>query len=219
METILTAFEALEFLKKKEFPVLESKIAKKEEEALFYAKEIGFPVTLKISSKKVIHKSGIRGVRTFIVDAEGVRRAFRDLLDSFYSIFREDDLEGIIVQKMGFGFEMIVGVYEDINFGPVIMVGQGGIYVEDVGDVTFRLLPITERDATSMFEDISVSKVVRSKRIADFDVLKFLQFVKKVSDLATQRPEIKEMDLNPVFVSKEVMICDARIRLLGARSV
>ncbi|MCX7857763.1 MAG: acetate--CoA ligase family protein [Deltaproteobacteria bacterium] len=213
MDKLLLGMEALDFLKNEGFPVLRSIIAKSPGQALTNAEMIGYPVVLKISSKKVIHKTEIGGVKTQIINDVGLMNAFDELIEKFVSSFDREYLEGVIVQESGKGLEFIVGVYEDKQFGPVIMLGHGGIHVEALNDVSFRLLPIRKRDARLMIEDLLISKVLFSSRQDEIDALLIEEFLIKVSNLVEKNPKIKEMDLNPVFVSKEIKICDARIRL------
>jgi len=213
MGDLLLGIEALQFLKEEGFSVLESRVAKEEEEAVRIAREIGFPITLKISSKRVLHKTEIGGVRTGIIDEGEVRKNFNDLLEQLFISIGKECIEGIIVQESGKGFELTVGIYEDSQFGKVIMFGQGGIYVEALADVTFRLLPIKRKDAKSMIEELSISKALFSPRQNYANLKSVEDFLIKVSDLTMRRPEIKELDLNPVFLAENMKICDARIKL------
>lgn len=213
MDMLLHGIEALGFLKQEGFFVLKSKLATSEDEALACAKDIGFPITLKVLSKKALHKTEIGGVKTGIINEDGLRRGFNELVESCALSIGKAHLEGIIVQELGRGFEFIVGIYEDRQFGRVIMFGQGGIFVEALGNVTFRLLPINKRDARSMIEDLYISKALFSSRNRWADTKVIEDFLFEISDLLGRKPEIKEMDLNPVFVSNSAKICDARIKL------
>ncbi|MEM4450513.1 MAG: acetate--CoA ligase family protein [Nitrososphaerota archaeon] len=208
---ILVGIEALDFLEREGFPVLKSKLVKTENEAVSCAKEIGFPVVLKISCEKVIHKTDMGGVIIGAVNEEAVRKGFNDLLKRFSSVIGDRESDGIIVQEYGIGFELIIGVYKDQQFGPVIMLGSGGIYAEDISDVTFRLLPIKIKDAELMIQDLTASKILFStRRRINVNILK--KFLVKVSNFVSKKPLIIEMDLNPIFVSREIRICDARLR-------
>ncbi|MCX7965391.1 MAG: acetate--CoA ligase family protein [Syntrophorhabdaceae bacterium] len=213
METFLLGMDALEFLRRQGFSVLESKIAISEETAASIAKDIGFPVTLKISSKTVIHKTELQGVRAFLINEKEVRSAFNELVHIFNITGRVKELDGIIIQEIGKGLEFIVGVYEDRQFGHVIMFGQGGIYVEALRDITFRPLPIDKKDAKEMIEELSISKILSSPRQKKINPDMIVDFLLQISQLIENNKTIEEMDLNPVFVSDKIKICDARLKI------
>ncbi len=205
---VLLGIDALKFLEEEGFPVLRSRLAVTEEEAVEIAREIGFPVTLKISGKKTFHKTDLGGVKTGICEELSLRKAFRELKD-----LGLEELKGIIVQEEGRGLEIIIGVHSDTNFGKVLMVGQGGIYTDLLGDVAFRLLPLSEKDARSIIDDLSISKIFSSKR-KELKRVALEELVMRVAELAIKK-SIIEMDLNPVFLLDEAKICDAKIELKG----
>jgi len=210
--------EALEFLKKEGFPILESRITISEETAAAHAKVIGFPVTLKISSKTIIHKTEFNGVKTLLLNEKEVKSAFNEIVHTFNILGIVRDLDGIIVQKMGRGLEFIAGVYMDRQFGHVIMFGQGGIYVEALKDVTFRPIPITRKDAKAMIEELNIWKIITSPRQKKINPAMIEDFLLKISDFVEKNNMIEEMDLNPVFISEEINICDARIKICSENS-
>jgi len=127
LESLLLGINALTFLEKEGFPLLKSYLAQNEKEAASRSLEIGYPVTLKISSPDMIHKTEAGGIRVSLKDEIEVRHAFRELVDSFSSSYPEKWLDGIIVQKQGSGIEVIVGMLKDLQFGPVLMFGLGRI--------------------------------------------------------------------------------------------
>jgi succinyl-CoA synthetase beta subunit len=216
MESLLLGVEALSFLQEEGFPVLKSLLAHNEDDAARKALEIGLPVTLKPSSQDVIHKTETGGIRVSLKDEAEVRQAFRDIVKTFTSNFPEKRLDGVIVQKQGSGLEVIVGMLRDLQFGPVLMFGLGGVFVEAMKDVTFRLIPIETTDAKDMMEGLKGYDVLRNPRSGTIDLPAVEKLLVRISAFITHHPEIWEMDLNPVFVSSHgVQICDARIMVSG----
>ena len=216
MESLVLGVEALTFLEKEGFPVLKSCLARNEDEAANKASEIGFPVTLKISSPDVIHKTEARGIRPLLKDKIEVRQAFRELVESFASSYPEKWLDGIIVQRQGSGLEVIVGMLQDPQFGPVLMFGLGGIFVEAMKDVVFRLIPIETSDTKDMMEELKSYDVLRKPRSGPMDLMAVENLLFLFSTFIINHPEVQEMDINPLFVStlgSGVHICDARIKL------
>lgn len=213
MEDLLLGIEALEFLKNEGFSVLQSRLAISEETAAEIAKDIGFPVTVKISSKTVIHKTELDGVKNFLLNEKEVRSAFNELVHLFGISGRIRELNGIIIQESGKGLEFIVGVYKDRQFGHVIMFGYGGIYVEALKDVTFRPLPIERKDAKEMIKELSAWKILSSPRQKRIDPAIIEEFLLQISQFVERNKKIEEMDLNPVFISDSIKICDARLKI------
>ncbi|MCX8110533.1 MAG: acetate--CoA ligase family protein [Syntrophorhabdaceae bacterium] len=212
MEKIILNVDALDFLEKEGFKVLKNRLAKDEEEAAQIASEIGFPVSMKVCSSHVVHKTEVDGVRYPINNTSEVREAFLELKKNFKIFHPEKFLEGIMVQRLGRGIEMIVGVHTDQQFGPVIMFGLGGIFVEAIKDISFRMIPINKKDARDMIEELSAYKILTSPRQRGIDINLIVDFLIKVSQFITLHSEVREMDMNPVFVSaKGLYVCDARI--------
>jgi succinyl-CoA synthetase beta subunit len=217
VELLLLGVDALVFLEKKGFPALRSHLARNEDEAAAQASEIGFPVTLKISSPDAIHKTEAKGIKVSLKDEIEVRQAFRELVESFASSYPEKWLDGIIVQKQGSGLEVIVGMLRDPQFGPVLMFGLGGVFVEAMKDVSFRLIPIEAIDAMDMMEELKGYGVLRNPRSGPIDLPAVENFLIQASRFIMNHPEIQEMDINPLFVSPlgfGVQVCDARIKVL-----
>ncbi len=186
-----------------------SHVAVTVDDAVEMSRTIGYPVVLKIVSPDVIHKTDAGGVKLNVRNEEGVRKAFQEIMDAF----KNCTVLGVSVQKMADpGIEAIIGVTRDPSFGPVLMFGLGGVFVEVLKDVTFRILPINEDDASEMIEEIKGVSLLKGYRgqAADIDALRGLLL--KVSDLVTEHPEIREMDLNPVFLYPSgCLAVDARI--------
>ncbi len=183
-----------------------------EEEAVGAASDIGGPVVLKIVSAEALHKSDVGGVVLDIVGEEAVRDAFRSVTASVMSF------DGVLVQEMvACGHEVLIGMSEDPNFGPLMVYGLGGIYVELLADVAFRLNPLTDIDAAEMMQEIKGARLLEGYRNLPLgDVAAVQSTLLRVSALIALVPEITEMDLNPVKVlepGKGVRVVDARIRL------
>ena len=210
---MMLSVDAVTFLEKEGFPVLRSRLAATEDEGGARAAEIGFPVTLKLSSPDVIHKTEADGIRVALRDAAEVRQAFREIVGSFTTGNPGKGLDGVMVQEQGSGAEVIVGMLTDAQFGPVLMCGLGGIFVEAMKDVTFRLVPIERRDAREMLEELKGYGALRNPRKGPIDRAEVEDFLLGVSAFLRDHPEVREMDLNPVFIStRGVRICDARIK-------
>lgn len=188
-----------------------SLVARSEDEAVKLFRSIGSPVALKILSPEVIHKSDAGGVKLNLQNEDQVREAYRQIISSF----RDKTVTGVSVQDMAKpGVEVIIGVTSDPTFGPVMMFGLGGIFVEVLKDVSFRSIPLSEYDAEDMIEEIRGYALLKGYRGPTSDVPALRDLLLKLSELVMENPEIKEMDLNPVFVyPKGYRVVDARIIL------
>lgn len=214
MERLLLGMDALDFLAKEGFPVLKSGLAKDANEAASIASEIGFPVALKVSSPDVIHKTETGGIMVALRDAGETREAFKKITDTFISDNPGKRLAGVIVQKMGSGLELIVGLLKDQQFGPVLMFGIGGIFVEAMKDVSFRCIPIDARDAKEMVEELRAYRVLKNPRKEMIDLSVIENFLLQISRLVEKHHNIYEMDINPVFISSTgISVCDVRIKI------
>ncbi len=208
--------EAHEVLKAYGFPVLEFRLAKNEQECLQYAGEIGYPVALKIVSPDILHKVDVGGVRLNIEDEAGLKRAYKDILYSVKPAKTEVNIWGILVQKMAKGGkETIIGMNRDPNFGALLMFGLGGVYVEVLKDVTFRIAPIRELSAQRMIKEIRGYKILEGYRgEMPSDIAAIAECLKRLSQLVTDFEEIEELDINPLLVfekGKGARVVDARI--------
>lgn len=186
-------------------------VARSEDEAVKLFRSIGSAVALKILSPDVIHKSDAGGVKLNLQNEDQVREAYRQIIDSF----RDKTVTGISVQEMAKpGLEVIIGVTSDPTFGPVMMFGLGGVFVEVLKDVSFRSIPLSEYDAEDMIEEIKGYSILKGYRGSAADVVGLRDLLLKLSDLVMENPEIKEMDLNPVLVyAQGYRVVDARIIL------
>jgi acyl-CoA synthetase (NDP forming) len=212
--TSLSPADSIGFLAHEGIRVVPSRRAETEEEAAAAAGEIGYPVAVKMNSPDVTHKSDVGGVILSVKDEAGVRKAFGDLV----RIVKRLDARqgGVLVSGMAPpGHEIIVGVTRDLQFGHAVMFGMGGTLVEVLRDVSFRIVPFSEKDAAEMIGETRGAKLlngVRGGKPADVAALRKL--LVQISDLVARHEEIDEMDLNPVIVhEKGLTVVDARVVL------
>ena len=214
--TSLTECEAKDVLGQAGIRVVETKLARSKEEAVIISKQMGFPVVLKIASPDVIHKSDSGGVELGLDGEIEVTVAYESITSTVRQLNHTAHIEGVSVQSMARpGVEVIVGMSKDPQFGPVIMFGLGGVLVEILKDVSFRLVPLTERDAREMITEIKGYHLLegyRGKESCDIHCLERLLL--QVSDFVARNSEVKELDLNPVFAYGDGAVAvDARIML------
>ncbi len=208
--------EAKELLKEYGIPVPDFKLIKSDEEIIGLTKEINFPIAMKIVSPDIIHKSDTGGVKVGIKDEEEAMAAYQKIISKAKKYNKEAQIYGVITYSMiPQTTEAIIGMMKDLHFGPVIMFGLGGIFVEILKDISFRILPLEERDAREMITEIKgyeILKGVRDKPLRDIKAIE--EVLMKVSKLTMENPEISEIDLNPVFVfDKGLQVVDARMIL------
>jgi len=197
-------------------PVTRFKLAKNEAQAVEFAEEIGYPVVLKIVSPDVIHKSDVGGVTINIKDAEDVQKAYERIMDSVKRHQPNAKIVGVLVQEMApQSTEIIVGATKDPQFGPTLMFGLGGIFVEILKDVIFRIAPITEDEAREMITAIKAYPLLKGYRnTPPADIEAIVKILLNTSELVMDHQEIKELDLNPIMVyEKGAKTVDARIIL------
>ncbi len=214
--TLLTEVESKQLLEEVGIRVIGAKLAKSAKDAVARSKEFGFPVVLKIASPDVVHKSDIGGVKVGLANSTQVSKAYKEIVTAVKQKQPGARIHGVSVQTMAKpGVEVIIGMSKDAQFGPVIMFGLGGILVEILKDVSFRIVPLTKRDAREMIRDIKGYPVLEGYRGQDpSDVGALEDMILKVSTFVEQNPEIKELDLNPVFAYKDGAVAvDARIVL------
>ena len=214
--SVLTEIEAKRIIKEAGISITETRLATDLKETLKICKETGFPVVLKIASPDITHKTDAGGVKTGLKDAKEIKKAYADITASVKAKYPHAKIEGVSVQPMARpGIEIIIGTSRDPQFGPVIMFGLGGIFVEVLKDVSFRLIPIEKRDAEEMLEEIKGKALLngyRGQEPASKEAL--VDVLMKVSALVAKTPAIKELDLNPVFAYKDSAVAvDARIIL------
>jgi acetyl-CoA synthetase (ADP-forming) len=197
-------------------PVTKFKLAKNEDEAVKFAEEIGFPVVLKIVSPDIIHKSDIGGVILNLKNAKEVKAAYKQIMENVKKRRKDAKILGVIVQEMAPpSTEVIVGAIKDPQFGPTLMFGLGGVFVEILKDVTFKVAPITEEEAREMLTEIKAYPLLKGYRnLPPADTEALVKILLNTSRLVTEHMEIKELDLNPIMVyEKGAKTVDARIIL------
>jgi acyl-CoA synthetase (NDP forming) len=214
--SILTEFESKRIIKQVGIPVVETKLAKTQKEASLLSQKMGFPVVLKIASPDVIHKSDSGGVKLSITSVAEVKKAYDEILKKVGKQYPRAVIHGVSVQKMVRpGTEVIVGVSKDPQFGPVIMFGLGGIFVELLKDVSFRVIPVERRDVQEMIKEIKGYPLLegyRGKEPANIPAL--VEIILKLSRWIEENPKIKELELNPLFAYRDkALAVDARIVL------
>jgi len=208
--------EAKELLKEYGIPVPDFKLIKSEEEISGLAKEMNFPIAMKIVSSDIIHKTDAGGVKLNIKDETEARLAYQEIIFKAKKYNKNAKISGAIVDSMiPEGTEIIIGMMKDPHFGPVIMFGLGGIFVEVLKDISFRILPIEARDAEEMISEIKGYKILEGIRgEAPKDIQAIKDLLLKISQLTLENPEISEIDLNPVFLfGKGLQVVDARMIL------
>jgi acyl-CoA synthetase (NDP forming) len=197
-------------------------VAKTVDEAAALAAQAGYPVAVKLASHQIVHKTEVGGVQLNLANEEAVREAFHSMKTRLAETDQLDAMEGVLVQPMVTGAEVMIGVTDDPLFGPLIAFGFGGIHVEIFGDVQFRITPLTDRDAAEMIRGIKAYRLLtgyRGQTSADLEALE--EMLLRVSRLVEEIPEISELDLNPIFAlppGQGCRIVDARIRVQPPRS-
>jgi acetyl-CoA synthetase (ADP-forming) len=192
------------------------RVAKTVEEAVGFAVELGFPVVLKVVSPDVLHKFDVGGVVLGVESEDGVRRAYNEILESVRRHKPGARVVGVLVQEMApASTEVIVGAVKDPQFGPALMFGLGGVFVEILKDVSFRIAPVSEVEAREMIREVKAYPVLRGYRgMPAVDVDAIVSILLGVSRLVMEHSVVKELDLNPVMVyERGAKVVDARIIL------
>lgn len=215
----LTEIEAKKIFSAYGLPITKSQLASSEEEAVRIAKEIGFPIVMKIVSPDILHKSDAGGVKVDIQDEQGIRETYNEILKNVKSYKPDAAIQGVVIQEMApWGTEVILGSVNDATFGPTVMFGLGGIFVEVLKDVTFKVAPFSKKQAISMLSDIKAAPIlegVRGEKARDREALAdtICRYANMIVDL---QDEISESDANPVLVYPDgegLKVVDARIIL------
>jgi acetyltransferase len=210
-------FQAQELLKAYDLPVPETRLARTSDDAVEAAREIGLPVVLKIASPQISHKSDVGGVVAGISSEEQVRRSFLDITSRASRLREDAHVTGCLVQQMApkGSKEIIIGFSRDSQFGPLLMFGLGGIYVEVLKDIAFRLAPLSRDAATRMIREIKsfpLLRGVRGEPPVKFRAVEDILLT--MSALAVDFPEIQEAEFNPVLVNEEgALVADVRLTL------
>ena len=213
---LLTETESKDLIKEAGINVIDTRLARSKRDAIRIADQIRYPVVLKIASQEITHKSDAGGVKLGIQSSEETGNAYDEILASVAQKFPKAAIEGVTVQKSARpGVEVIIGMFTDVQFGPVLMFGLGGIFVEVIKDVSFRITPLTERDAREMIREIKGYPLLEGYRGQEkVDVSNLESTLLKISKFVDECPEIKEFDLNPIFAySDGAVVVDARVVL------
>lgn len=225
--TFVLEHEAKDIMKAYGIPIPPYDTAVNAEEAVAKSKEIGFPVVLKILSKDILHKSDAGGVKINLKNEEDVRKAFNTIMENAKRYGKEKGIDvdlsrGVFISAFAdMGTEIIVGVTKDPQFGHALMAGLGGIFVEVLKDVSFRLIPFNEVDAREMLNELKAYKIlegIRGEAPRDIDAL--VKVMLSVSKMIEENPEITELDCNPTFVyenGKGALVVDARILISDSK--
>jgi len=217
----LTQIEALSLMRAYRIPVAESRLATSADEAASSAGELGYPVVLKVVSADVIHKTDVGGVRVGLASECDVRRAYDEILTRVRSASPQARVDGILVQRMMRGeCETIVGVTRDASFGALVMFGLGGIFVEALRDVVFRIAPVDDGEALRMVTGLRGAKFFEGLRGAPpVDRGALVSVIRRLGQLAVDCPEIVELDVNPLLALEHGAIAlDARVRVAQSRN-
>ena len=214
--TNLLEDEGREILDAYGFPLPNSALAATEDEAVDAANKVGYPIVMKIASPQIVHKSDAGGVKVNLINDDEVRNGFKTIMENAKKYDSNAEIKGVlIVEMVKGGKEMIIGSKLEPGMGPVVMLGMGGIYVEILKDVTFRLAPLTDQEANDMISSIKTKKLldgVRGEKPSDIN--KLAECIQRLSQLVTDFTEIKELDMNPVLVMEQDQGCkilDVRI--------
>jgi len=199
-------FEKTEkLLKEYGIPFCRSRLVFSKKDALTFAKKIGYPVVLKTVSPEILHRTEVNGVKADIRTGKELKQAWEKMSGAFDAPF--------LVQKQVSGVELVIGMKRDEQFGPAIMFGLGGIFVEVLKDIVFRVAPVSKKEALRMMGEIKGRKVLngfRGKEIVNLE--RVASIITALSELSLERDDILEIDFNPVFAdSKIAVVVDAKI--------
>jgi len=206
---ILSYSETCKMLAKYKIQQPISRLVKTKSDAISFAEKVGYPLVLKVNSKKIIHKSDVNGVRMGIKTKKELEDCFEEMTYRFKHI----ELDGFVLQKMYDGHQVIIGMKRDKQFGPVIMFGFGGVFVEIIKDVSYRIAPVNILEAETMIREIKLFRALEGARNGiKADTRKLAEIIVKVSNMSMQNKDIFELDLNPVIANEmEAIAVDARI--------
>ena len=214
--TVLTEMESKQLLRSLGIDTTEMKLATSAQEAVALSGDIGYPVVLKVSSPDITHKSDAGGVKVGLTNEQDVAQAYEAIMSACREKFPDAVIEGVTVQNMARpGLEVIVGMATDPQFGPVLMFGLGGVWVEVLKDVSFKIAPLTRADAAKAIREIRAARLLDGFRGSEpVDTSALEDILLRVSEFVSTTPAVKEMDLNPIFAYPEGAIAvDARVIL------
>ncbi len=212
----LLEHESYDVLREYGLPVPNAGLATTEDEAVKLAESIGYPIVAKVVSPDIVHKSDVGGVKVGLENAEAVKKAFREIMNNVKEKAPGARVTGILIQEMvPEGLEVIVGSTRDPTFGPVLMFGLGGIFVEVLKDVSFRIAPVTKSDAETMLTEIKAAKILEGYRgTPPRDKAALVDIIVKLSKFMEDQGQVTDVDLNPIMAFEEgkgAKIADARV--------
>ena len=210
----LTELESRKVLEYYEIPLVKAEIIKDLESAKKFVEKIGYPVVLKVVSPQILHKTDVGGVVLNISNEKELYQAYHQIIKNIEKKAPKAKIDGFFIQEMlPNDREVIVGGKKDPTFGQTIAFGMGGVFVEVLEDVSFRVVPITRQDAIEMLKEIKALKILkgyRGKSPVDFEAL--VDILLRTSKMLESNPEIKELDINPIFALTDRAVAgDARI--------
>lgn len=201
MSKFLNELESNKLLSSFDIPMAKSYLCKTINDAEKYAEEIRFPVVMKILSSDILHKTEANCVFVGVNNKEDVRKTFELIMNNGKSYNPKAVIDGVLIQEMAEkGLEVIIGMKTDAQFGPVIMVGMGGIYVEVFKDISLRLLPIGVNDAYEMIMETKLYEIINGARGTNYDMDELVKVLLRVSNLVKENSSISEIDINPFFL-------------------
>jgi acetyl-CoA synthetase (ADP-forming) len=206
---ILSFEETRKILLKYKLPFCRTEIFNSKDKALIFAKQIGFPVVLKVHAQKIFHKSEVGGVKVNIKDEEEFVSSWNQIEKNIQG----KNIEGILVQEMVSGSEIALGMKRDQQFGPVLMFGLGGIFIEIIKDVAFRIAPINTEEAIEMIKETKGFEILNGARgKKKVDLAGIAEMIVNLSNLSFKEEKVQSIDFNPVMVTdKQALITDFRI--------
>lgn len=208
---ILSFKETELILSKYKIPFCKTEIFNSKEKALLFAQRIGFPVALKVHAQKVFHKSEIKGVKVGIENEEQFNLAWDEMIESIEG----KNIEGLLVQEMAHGNEVAIGMKRDKQFGPVLMFGLGGIFIEIIKDVSFRVAPINKNEALEMIKELKSFKILDGARGKEkVNINSLVDILISLSNLSMKEEHIEAIDFNPIMVNKD-RACVADFRIIS----
>lgn len=209
---VLTLAESQLILRQHKIPFVKNIFVKYSEEAVAAAKKIGFPVALKAVSPEISHKTDAGAVQLNLQNETEVQNVFKTILANIKKKQPNANVSGFVVQKMISGQEVLVGGKKDIQFGQTIAFGAGGVFVEIYDDISFRVVPISKKDAQEMVQEVKAYKILHGYRGKHYDIAAIEKILLKTSEMLEKHQDIFELDMNPIFVqTKGAVAVDARI--------
>jgi acyl-CoA synthetase (NDP forming) len=212
----LTEIESKELLRQAGINTIDTRLAISGSEAVSISQHLGFPVVLKIASPDIVHKNDAGGVRLGLETPEQVEKAYDEILTEVAQKHPQARVQGVSVQRLAPpGIEVIIGMSKDAQFGPVLLFGLGGVWVEILEDTSLRIIPVTQKDAAEMIKEIKGYQLLTGYQGQEpVDVSKLEDFLLAISDFVEENPVIKELDINPIFAySHGAVAVDARVIL------